>query len=342
MRLFVTAILLFISLHLFTQEFTLEERNYISENKEIYYGFDPFWKPLEFMDEGEHVGVSRDFLSLIEEKTGIQFIQHPEIHAWSDTKRLFGTKEIKLISSIAVNEEREKYIDFTDAYMSFPFVIVTRNDSKYYGSMKSLKGKIVAAPTGYFISTLMEKDHTEFELIYKETIEECLMSVATNETQATVANLCVASHFLNYRGFKNLQIAAPTHYPEMVTRMGVQKGDTILQSILNKAIEQISIKESNVIMNKWVSIPYNEWVPISTIVKYGAISLGGFLIVLTVVIYWNRTLKKEVVARKAAEIELQKSFDEIKEQKNIIEAHNREITDSIKICEAHSISYSSP
>jgi serine phosphatase RsbU (regulator of sigma subunit) len=116
----------------------------------------------------------------------------------------------------------------------------------------------------------------------------------------------------------------------MVTRMGVQKGDTILQSILNKAIEQISIKESNVIMNKWVSIPYNEGVAISTIVKYGAISLGGFLIVLTVVIYWNRTLKKEVVARKAAEIELQKSFDEIKEQKNIIEAHNREITDSIK------------
>lgn len=282
------------------------------------------------MDENLHVGVSRDYLDIVEIKTGINFKQHPEVKSWDDTKQLFTSGEIGLITSIAKNDERATYVDFTHSYMSFPFVIITRNDSKYYGSMESLKGLKVAAPDGYFISTLLAEDESSFQLISKPSIEESLMAVATNEVEATVANLCVASHFLNYRGFKSLQIAAPTNYPEMVTRMGVQKGDTLLQSILDKSLQSITIKESNEIMNKWVSIAYNEGVPMAKILKYGGISLGGFLLIMSGILYWNRKLKKEVNARKVAENKLQQSFDEIQQQKNIIEIHNREITDSIR------------
>lgn len=330
MKCVTTILIITLGLSLSAQNFSEAEQAYIAENPIVYYGFDPNWKPLEFMDEGKHIGVSRDYLSLIEQRSGIQFIQHPEVASWNDTKRLFHNAEIGLITAIAISKERSEYIDFTTPYMSFPFVIITSNDARYYGSMKSLKGKKIAAPKGYYISILMEEDPTDFELIYKETIEDCLMAVATKEVEATVANLCVASHFLNYRGFKNLQIAAPTHYPEMVTRMGVQKGDSLLQSIITKSIESLTIKESNEIMNKWVSIAFNEGVAVATILKYGGISLGGVLLILGGIIYWNRTLKREIVARKQAEKELQSSYDEIKEQKRIIEIHNKEITDSIR------------
>jgi serine phosphatase RsbU (regulator of sigma subunit)/ABC-type amino acid transport substrate-binding protein len=325
-----TILILNFSLYLFAQDFNETEQAYITDNPIVYYGFDPNWKPLEFMEEGMHIGVSRDYLDLIEQRSGIQFIQHPEVASWDDTKRLFHNAEIGLITAIAISSERTEYIDFTSPYMSFPFVIVTRNDAYYYGSMKSLKGKKIAAPKGYYISILMEEDPTDFELIYKETIEDCLMAVATKEVEATVANLCVASHFLNYRGFKNLQIAAPTHYQEMIARMGVQKGDSLLQSIITKSIESLSVRESNEIMNKWVSIAFNEGISSASIFKYGGISLGGILLIIGGIIYWNRTLKKEIVAKKRAEKELQSSYDEIKEQKQIIEIHNKEIMDSIR------------
>jgi serine phosphatase RsbU (regulator of sigma subunit)/ABC-type amino acid transport substrate-binding protein len=330
MKAIITTLLLTISFSLFSQSFTEKEKKYISENQVVNYGFDPNWKPLEFMDNNTHVGVSREFLDIIELKTGLKFEKHSKVKSWDDTEQLFQSGEIQLITSIAKNDVRSKYVDFTEPYMSFPFVIITRNDSKYYGSMEALKSLKIAIPKGYYISTLLEDDPTSFELIYKSSIEECLMAVATNEVEATVANLCVASHFLNYRGFKSLQIAAPTTYPEMVTRMGVQKGDTILNSILNKSLKSITIKESNDVMNRWVSIAYNEGVPIASILKYGGLSLGGFLFIMGGVLYWNRKLKKEVNARKVAEQKLQKSFDEIQEQKNIIEIHNKEITDSIR------------
>lgn len=47
---------------------------------------------------------------------------------------------------------------------------------------------------------------------------------------------------MNYRGYKNLKIAAPTDYPEMETRMGIQKSEPELKSIIDKVTASIPIK----------------------------------------------------------------------------------------------------
>ena len=68
-------------------------------------------------------------------------------------------------------------MDFSEPYLSFPFVIVTQSEGQYVGSMKELTGKKIAVPKNYFITALLEDDAIDFKLIYKDNVEECLMAV---------------------------------------------------------------------------------------------------------------------------------------------------------------------
>lgn len=131
------------------------------------------------LDNGKHVGVSRDYLDIVEAKTGITFKQYGGIHTWSDSKSKFNNGEIKMLTAIAITAERQRKMDFTDPYLSFPFVIVTQNKGPYVGSMEDLVGKKIAVPKNYFIAPLLEEDDIDFQIVYKDNVEECLMSVST-------------------------------------------------------------------------------------------------------------------------------------------------------------------
>lgn len=48
--------------------FTDKEKAYLKEKGEIRVCIDPVWEPLESNQEGKHVGMSSDYLRIIEKK----------------------------------------------------------------------------------------------------------------------------------------------------------------------------------------------------------------------------------------------------------------------------------
>ncbi|OIQ27080.1 MAG: hypothetical protein BM555_06225, partial [Crocinitomix sp. MedPE-SWsnd] len=152
----------------------------------------------------------------------------------------------------------------------------------------------------------------------------------TGESDATVTNVIVASHYMNYGGYDNLKIASSTPYPAIGIKMGVCEGDSTLISILNKGMDAISQKEKSDIMNKWITVQYEHGVDMKKVSRIAIISASVVLFIFGSFYYWNRKLKKEVSRRKEAEDQLRNSFDEITEQKKIIEHKSEEVMDSIK------------
>lgn len=311
--------------------FNEEELNWIKNNPVIEFGYDPGWKPIEFVNkEGKHDGITADFLKLLSAKTGLEFKPYPNITEWSQAEELIQSKEILLLPALAQNERRNAYLDFTQAFFSYSFVIVTRKNSDFIGGLEDLDGKTIAAPKSYYISGLLEQEQIDMNFFYQSSIEDCLMAVATEKADATVTNLTVASHYMNYSGYDNLKIAAPTPYPEIDIKMGVAKGEETLLNILKKGISQISQKEKNQIIQNWVSVQFEHGIDMQKIWRIAGVSLGIVCIVFLSFVYWNRKLKKEVSLRKEAEEQLRESFLEISEQKKIIELKNEEVLDSIK------------
>lgn len=325
-------ILVFAPLFSWTQSVELnnEEKKYIDENTVVYYGYDPAWHPLEFELNGEHAGISKDYCDIISKQTGLTLKPHPDATDWKRSLELFEKGDIQILPCIASNDERLKTMDFSPPYLSYSFVIVTLKDGDFVGEMTDLTGKTIALPEGYAITKLVEDTYPNIIITYHSDVEACLMEVSSEKAEATIANLAVASHYLNYEGFENLKIAAPTDYPNIETRFAVSKGDTVLLSIVNKGLATITPEERRDIVQHWVSVTYEHGVDMAKIWRIALICIGITLVIFIVIFIWNRKLKKEITLRQAAEAELQESYNEISDQKMIIEMKNDEVLDSIK------------
>jgi len=312
-------------------EFTEKEQEWINNHDTVYFGYDPGWRPLEFIDEnGKHSGVTADYLRVIEEKSGINFEPYPNIKDWAEAEQLVADKKINFLPALAQNQRREEFLDFTNAFFSYSFVIVSQKEGEFIGGVGDLEGKNVAIVEGYQISDLLKADSIGMNFIRKNTINDCLLSVSTGESDATVTNVIVASHYMNYGGYDNLKIASSTPYPAIEIKMGIAEGDSTLVGILNKGMDAISPKEKSDIMNKWITVQYEHGVDMKKVSRIAIISASVVLFIFGSFYYWNRKLKKEVSRRKEAEEQLRNSFDEITQQKKIIEHKSEEVMDSIK------------
>ncbi len=334
MKLIVTLLVLIsfqLSLHAQEIEFTEVEKEWIANHDTVFFGYDPGWRPLEFIDEnGKHSGVTADYLKVIEEKSGINFEPYPNIVDWEEAEQLATEKKVHFLPALAQNPRREEFLDFTNAFFSYSFVIVSEKEGDFIGGVGDLEGKKVAIVEGYQISDLLKADSIGMNFVKKNTINDCLLSVSTGESDATVTNVIVASHYMNYGGYDNLKIASSTPYPAIEIKMGVCEGDSTLISILNKGMDAISQKEKSDIMNKWITVQYEHGVDMKKVSRIAIISASVVLFIFGSFYYWNRKLKKEVSRRKEAEDQLRNSFDEITEQKKIIEHKSEEVMDSIK------------
>ncbi len=313
-----------------TIKFTAEETKWIKDHPVIYYGYDPAWKPLEFATDGEHQGISKDFCNLLSQRIGFELKPHPEATGWKESLALFDAKKIFLLPCLAANEDREKIMNFTSSYLEYNFMIITEKTGDFIGSVADLDGKKVAVPEGYAVTELLKQEPYDIQFIYTSDVEESMLKISSGEAEATVANLAVASHYLNYSGFENLKIAAPTGYPKLEVKFGVLKSEPVLTSILEKGLATINAKERNEIVQNWVSVTYEHGVNMAKVWTIAGISLGVIGLIFGFIVFWNRKLKKEVSRRKEAEEALQQSFQEISIQKILIEEKNNEVMDSIK------------
>jgi ABC-type amino acid transport substrate-binding protein/serine phosphatase RsbU (regulator of sigma subunit) len=333
MKILITLIgvLIYLGTNAQDLDLTLEESEWVENHDTVFFGYDPGWRPLEFIDEnGEHAGVTADYLTEIGEKSGINFQPYPNIKDWTQAEQLALDKKVHFLPALAQNPRRETFLDFTKSFFSYSFVIVSQKESEFIGGVNDLTGKNVAIVEGYQISDLLVADSIAINFIKKKTINDCLLAVSTGEVEATVTNVIVASHYMNYGGYDNLKIASSTPYPAIDIKMGVMEGDSLFISILEKGMDAISRKEKSDIMNKWITVQYEHGVDMKKVYRIAIISISVVVFIFGTFYYWNRKLKKEVSRRKEAEQLLRNSFNEISEQKKIIELKSDEVMDSIK------------
>lgn len=331
MRVLFTYLLLLLPVLGFAQiELTKEERQWIQKNPVVRFGYDPEWEPIEFLDvSGNYTGITADFLKIIEERTGLSF-EPMEKASWSESLDALKAGDVLLLPALAKNPERETFMDFTDPYLSYPFVIVNKIDGDFIGSLDDLEGKKLVLPKGYFITSVIQEEYPELDLVLAKDVESALMYVSIGQADATIGNLGVMGYYLSNKGFQDLQIAADTEVDNIDIRIGVTKGEPILVSILDKAIGSISNQERSKIMQEWGTVRYEHGVDMKKVWTYVAIGIGAVLLIIGGIVFWNRTLKKEIGRRKEAEAQLKESFDQIQMQHLIIEERNREVMDSIR------------
>lgn len=284
---------------------TNQERLFLENHKTLRVGIDPAYPPFEWIDsQGKHQGISADFLKRLGQKLGVNFDVVPSL-SWPQVLEGARNKTVDVVACVSETPDRRDFLWFTESYLSFPIVIITRTNTPFISALKDLNGKIVSVVKDYAPQQAMEKQYPAIKLSLVDTPLASLEEVSTGSSYACVENLAVAVHLMQKHNIGNLKVAAPAEGVASTTfSMGVRKDWPELASILNKALHSIPPDEQSTISGKWLSIRFEHVVDWQRMVRIVGMVCLVSAVVFFIFLYWNRKLAHEISVRKKVEREL--------------------------------------
>ncbi len=297
---------------------TDSEQRWLDEHPVIRLAPHTAWAPVEWVDEeGRYSGLASSYIALIEKKLGVHF-EVEKNKNWTEAVQAVKDHELDVFPSITRTLAREKYANFTQPYLSFPTVIVTLDSVEFVNGAEDLMGQKVAVVNGYESHEYLLQNHPSLDIYPQNTVADALVAVSKGEYDAFVGNIATASYTIRQKGLTNIKIAG-----EVVNRfdlsVGVRDDWPELVGILQKAIDSIDGKQHTEIHDKWIGIRYEHVVGYTLIWQI----LVVVLIIISLMYYINRKLKREVDQRKKVELELLKTNKILEEAKEMAEDANR-------------------
>jgi len=286
---------------------TPEEKQWIQEHKKLRIAGPKAFPPFFYYDaQNEAKGMGVDYTTLIMNALGIEIDIQRNL-PWPQVLKMAKNRDIDLIALIAKTEDREVYLNYSQAYLSFPMVIVSRQNADFIGGQNDLFDKKVACVKGTAACEWLENDLSSFHPVSVDTPLKALETVAFGKADAFIDNLAAASYQIQKNGLTNLKIAAPTNYGSYDLYFGARKDWPILISILNKSLSSLSQEQQGKIRNNWLSVRYEHGIQASDVLKWLVVISVVLLLPVIVILVWNRRLKLEIKKREEIANALQES-----------------------------------
>jgi ABC-type amino acid transport substrate-binding protein/serine phosphatase RsbU (regulator of sigma subunit) len=282
---------------------TAEERQWLVKHEGFSLGVDPSWAPFEFIDtKGVYSGIGSSYVDMIGTRLGVTLTPETGL-SWAAVLEKVRAGEIDILPTVARTPEREKYLNFSKPYISFPMVITTRKDAPFVDSLAGLEGKKVGVVKGYITQELIETNQKGIHVVPVKTLSEGLMLLNNGKIDAFIDNLLTITHEIDRANLDDLKIASPTKY-KFELSMAVRKGLPELVPIIDKALGTINEQERAAIVNSWTAIQISYGVDTRTILLWGAPLVIGAIIVLLIVIFWARFIQKQkrIIQQREADI----------------------------------------
>ena len=231
------------------------ERAWVAAHPVVRVGYDPAWPPFSVRSpEGGFSGIDADLLALLAKRLGLQ-VEYVARGTWSEIYEAARRGECDVLAGTAKTPEREKHFRFSQPYLTFPVVIVMRNDEPILWSPLDLAGRRLAGVKDYAPTTELARLYPSFHYQYVATVREAMEAVSTDEADAFVTNLPNASFIAKTRGLTNLKIAGvmPDRFD---LRYAVRPDWPELAGLLDKAIASLSEEDRQAIIHPWIRVDY--------------------------------------------------------------------------------------
>lgn len=283
---------------------TENEIAFLRDHPVVRLGVDPGFVPFEFIDrDGAYKGIAADYISLITERTGIQFEVMKGL-TWPQAYDLAVSGDIDALPAISKTEEREQHFLFSEPYYHFKRVIVTRDTDTGISRIEDLEKSAVAVQRNsshhsYLLS------FPKISLSLYDSVEAALTAVANGTERAFVGNLATTNHLIRSIGLTNLRFTAFEAEKEQALYFAVRKDWPELVSIINKALNAITQEERMEIHNKWIDLGTEP--DYGLLIRVVSIVCTLAAVAVSVSLYWVARLRKEIKKRQLVQLDLEKA-----------------------------------
>ncbi len=307
------------------------EQKWLKAHEIIRFTGNPNWLPYEAFDrQGNYIGIVAEHLKLIENKLGIKFnIVRPE--SWQDAVSKIKQQEVDVLSE-TLGSNLKSILTFSQPYLYSPVVVVMKNDENYVENIEQIRHKKIAVIKDYGYVPAISKAYPDLNYHYVETIQDGLTAVSTGQLDALLATLAQASYHISELGVNNLRIVGKTEFTTKVA-FGVRPEYAPLIPLLNRAIGNITQAEKQQILANWGRQKFATKIDYSLLAYFAAV----FLLIVAIILYWNRKLAKEVRKRKLLEAQTQVLIDNIPLQVVVTSRTGQILTANPKAIAVHQI-----
>lgn len=314
--------------------FSKKELEWIKQHKEIKVVTDPTWYPFSQNNNGNIIGIIPDIIDLVAKTSKLNF-QYINTKSWKESLTLIKEKKADMVDTVVVSDLRKNIISQSKPFLSSYMVIVGRkNEKEYYSDFKQLiknsNNKKLGLMNGYTTTLKIKKEYPNLKnIIIYNNLTDSLKDLARAKIDYTVINFPNFEYFTKKYSLSNLKVLGLSGYVNQYA-FGVGNKESELLSILNKILDFIPKYKIDAIYRKWVNIEYEPKVDYTLILQI--LLIVG--VILFIIIYWNRKLKQQIIAKEKAQEELKENKDFIhaimdsqvslvftKEKKRLIQAN---------------------
>jgi PAS domain S-box-containing protein len=273
----------------------------------IRVALDSDYAPYSFRSpHGDFQGILVDQWAAWEKSSGIR----AEIHDmdWSQALQRMRAGEFDVIDTIVATPERRQYFDFTPPYLTVDASIFFRDDVYGITDIASLKGFPVGVKAGdQHIDKLKAAGVTA--VISFRNYNDMIVAAKQRRINVFVADTPAARYLLQKEGIASeFRRSAPIFRDEL--RRAVRKGDVATLRAVTEGFDAIPPAELKKIDEKWLGGMLNSY---GQYAVYGGWVAIAALLLIVVLVTWNRMLSRRILQRTAELRESEQRFRQIAE-----------------------------
>lgn len=307
-----------------------DERVWLTNNQSrLVHAVETGYAPFVFLDStGQLGGLAHDYLLLIESKLGVHFNQR-QFSSLDDIFEKVRNGDVHIVNAVTNTPSRSKFLSMTEPFISVPNVIIVRKDHSGQMSERELSGLKVSLVKGYAITEHMTNRGLHFVPDMVPDDLTALLNVSFGRSDAAVIDLATASYLISEKGIANLRVAGELPF-DIRLSIGSPLDEPVLHSILQKGLNAITDAERKEIKKRWINTSNQSifsdqqfWVILGCV-------LSASLVILAVILIWNRTLRQQVAIRSDAIVKEKAALRESEAQNlALVTQYNRELEQQI-------------
>lgn len=281
---------------------THKENSYLKEKKVINMCINPNWMPFEKIENGKHIGMTSDYMQKISNILNIPIKLIPT-KEWNQTLEFLKDRKCDITALAMATNDRRKYLDFAKPYLDIPLVIVTRSNELFINNVSSILDRKIGITKGFAYAEILKDKYPNINLVLIDNIKEGLELVRKKELFGFIDSLATTGYHIQKNYIGELKVGGKFD-EKWRLGVGTRNDEPILNDIFNKAIAQISPQEKDKILNKWVSVTYDQGINYKPIFQWTGLTIIVFSSIIFIIMKINSKLKKEIRNRKKIEKKL--------------------------------------
>ncbi len=262
-----------------------------------------------FGANGHFNGVISDLFEIITQRTGLQFeIQRTDSFNSIQEALRDGDTDLAVLTP---SPERLSHFRFSHPFAtsSFALVISTAESGRERSSLSALGGKRLAITKGHVLIDTIRHDYPDIHLLTPPNNLDAMSMVVNGEADAALMTLSMARYYTARLYEKQLRVAGIVDSRDATANFAMRRGDTELQSILDKALLSIPPDELNAITIRWranAAMSGQTWRDYKRVIlEIVCCALLMLLISILRIIQLRRQIRRRVAAEKALNDQLE-------------------------------------